>query len=126
MIASSLTRPVELSEQPGAARRQLARLLDDAGWGGDRDAVVLAVHEAMVNSQRHGGGVTHATAGLDGRAVVVEVADNGEGFGIPETPDMPDAAAETGRGLYLIRRLAADAKVLRSNGEVSLVLRFER
>jgi anti-sigma regulatory factor (Ser/Thr protein kinase) len=54
------------------------------------------------------------------------VADRGDGFRIPASPDMPDAAAETGRGLYLIRRLAADAQVLRSNGEVSLVLRFER
>ena len=126
MIASSLTRPVELSEQPAAARRQLTRLMDDAGWDGDADAVVLAVHEAMVNAQRHAGGVTHATAGLDGRAVVVEVADNGRGFGLPQSPDMPDAAAETGRGLYLIRRLSADSHVIRSGGEVRLVLRFER
>jgi anti-sigma regulatory factor (Ser/Thr protein kinase) len=126
MIASSLTRPVELSAEPAAARRQLARLLDDAAWDGDADAVVLAVHEAMVNSQRHAGGVSHATAGLDGRTVVVEVADKGGGFGVPESPDMPDAAAETGRGLYLIRRLATDAEVVRSNGEVCLVLRFER
>ncbi|HEX2043927.1 MAG TPA: ATP-binding protein [Acidimicrobiales bacterium] len=126
MIAASLTRPVELSDQPAAARRQLARLLADAGWEGDTDAVVLAVHEAMVNSQRHAGGVTCATANLDHGALVVEVVDAGGGFGIPESPDMPDAAAETGRGLYLIRRLAADARVVRSDGEVRLVLRFER
>ena len=126
MIASSLTRPVELSEQPGPARRQLARLLRDAGWDGDIDALVLAVHEAMVNAQRHAGGVTHATVTLDDRAVVVEVADRGRGFRIPGSPDMPDAAAETGRGLYLIRRLTADAQVVRSDGEVRLVLRFER
>ena len=126
MIASSLTRPVELSEQPGAARRQLARLLDDAGWNGDADAVILAVHEAMVNAHRHGGGVTSATAALDGHTAVVEIVDKGRGFGIPETPDMPAAAAERGRGLYLIRNLSADAQVVRSGGEVRLVLRFER
>ncbi len=126
MIAASLTRPVELSEQPVAARRQLARLLDDAGWDGDADRVILAVHEAMVNAQRHGGGVTHATAGLDGQAVVVEIVDHGRGFRIPESPAMPDAAAETGRGLYLIRSLSSDARVVRSGGEVRLVLRFER
>ncbi len=126
MIASSLTRPVQLSDHPVAARRQLTRMLDDAGWTGDIDAVLLAVHEAMVNAHRHGGGVTRATAGLDGQAVVVEVADNGCGFGVPESPDMPDAVAETGRGLYLIRRLTADAHVVRSGGEVRLVLRFER
>ena len=126
MIASSLTRPVVLSGHPAAARRQLTRMLDDAGWNGDTDAVLLAVHEAMVNAQRHAGGVTRATAGLDGKAVVVEVADNGRGFGIPEFPDMPDFVAETGRGLYLIRQLTADAQVVRSGGEVRLVLRFER
>ena len=87
---------------------------------------MLAVHEAMVNAQRHAGGVTSATAGLDGHTVVVEVVDKGRGFGIPDSPDMPDAAAETGRGLYLIRRLTADARVVRSDGEVRLVLRFDR
>ena len=126
MTASSLIRPVELSEQPGAARRQLARLLDDAGWNGEADAVILAVHEAMVNAQRHGGGVTSATASLDDHTAVVEIVDRGRGFGIPESPGMPDAAAERGRGLFLIRSLSADAQVVRSGGEVRLVLRFER
>jgi anti-sigma regulatory factor (Ser/Thr protein kinase) len=126
MIASSLTRPVPLPAQPGAARRQLARLLDDAGWDGDADAVMLAVHEAMVNAQRHAGGVRRATAAVDGRTVVVEVTDRGKGFRMPDSPRMPDASAETGRGLYLIRRLADDVEVVNSGGEVRLVLRFER
>lgn len=124
MMATSLT-PVELSRQPAVARRELARLLGDATWGGDVDAVVLAVHEAMVNAQRHGGGVQRATAAFDGRDVVVEVSDRGRGFTIPESPDMPDAAAEHGRGLLLIRRLAADAHVVRTGRVVCLSLRFE-
>ena len=126
MIASSLTRPVELSTQPATARRQLGRLLSDARWDGDRDAVVLAVHEAMVNAQRHGGGVTRASASIDGEAVVVEVADRGEGFGVPASPSVPDTGAETGRGLFLIRRLTADTKLVQSDGGICLVLRFER
>ncbi len=126
MIASSLTRPVELSPQPASARRQLAKALCDAGWDGDIDAVLLAVHEAMVNAQRHGGGVTRATATVDGETLVVEVADRGRGFGVAESPPMPDTSAETGRGLYLIRRLAADAHVERSGDEICFVLRFER
>jgi anti-sigma regulatory factor (Ser/Thr protein kinase) len=126
MIASSLTRPVELPTQPAAARRQLRRLLGDAGWDGDSDAVVLAVHEAMVNAQRHGGGIRRATAALDGRTVVVEVTDGGDGFNVPKSPTMPDPSGETGRGLYLIRRLADDVDVVRSGEEVCLVLRFER
>ena len=126
MIATSLTRPVDLPTQPAAARRVLTRLLDDAAWQGDTDAVVLAVHEAMANAQRHAGGVTRATAALDGQAFVVEVADCGRGFRVPESPDMPDPSAERGRGLFLIRRLADGVDVVRSGREVCLVLRFER
>ena len=124
MIA--LARPLELSRQPSAARRQLAVALADAGWDGDSDAVLLAVHEAMVNAQRHAGGVTRATATVDGETVVVEVVDCGEGFGVPESPPVPDAVAEQGRGLYLIRQLSTDAHVERSGDEVCFVLRFER
>jgi len=126
MMVSSLARPVELSRQPAVARRELARLLDDAGWGGDVDAVVLAVHEAMVNAQRHGGGVSRATAGFDHGDVVVEVSDLGSGFGIPESPPVPDVTAERGRGLFLIRRLAAEARVVGTGPDVRLLLRFAR
>jgi anti-sigma regulatory factor (Ser/Thr protein kinase) len=126
MLTSSLTRPIELAPQPGLARRELTRMLADAGWDGDVDAVALAMHEAMVNSQRHAGGVSRATACLDDDAVVVTVSDRGRGFGVADAPPMPDPAAERGRGLFLIRRLATDVQVIRSGREVRLVLRFER
>ena len=126
MIASSLTRPVPLSPQPAAARQQVGRLLADAGWGGDPDTVILAVHEALVNSQRHAGGVTGATVAIDGSAVVVEVRDRGRGFVVPKTPTMPDPAAERGRGLFLIGQLADQAQVSRAGNDVCLQMRFER
>ena len=124
MPVSALDRPVELSRQPAVARRELARLLDDTRWKGDTDGAILAVHEAMVNSHRHGGGVTGATAGFDGRDLVVRVSDRGRGFDIPESPELIDTAAERGRGLFLIRHLASDAQVVRSGNEVQLVLTF--
>jgi len=124
MPVSALARPVELSPQPGAARRELARLMDDAAWSGDADGAILAVHEAMVNSHRHGGGVTRATAGFDGTTLVVEITDRGKGFDIPKSPELADNTAERGRGLFLIRHLASDADVVRSEGDVQLVLRF--
>lgn len=124
MIASSLTRPVSLSPQPTVARRQVGRLLGDACWPGDIDAVLLAVHEALVNAQRHGGGVTSASACLDDGSVVVEVRDRGRGFAVPTSPAVPDPAAETGRGLFLIRSLASAADVTRSGDETCLQLRF--
>lgn len=126
MVATSLTPPVELSPHPAVARRELAHLLSERSWDGDVDAVVLAVHEAMVNAQRHAGGVSRVCARVDDGDLVVEVSDRGRGFGVPDAPQMPDTAAERGRGLYLIRRLASDAKVVRAGRDVCLHLRFER
>ncbi len=125
-MVSALSVPVELSPQPPVARQELARMLDDADWDGDVDGAILAVHEAMVNAQRHGGGVTHATAGFDGPALVVEVANRGRGFRIPKSPDVADVSAERGRGLFLIRQLAADVRVQHEGDDVRLILRFCR
>jgi anti-sigma regulatory factor (Ser/Thr protein kinase) len=125
MLASSLARPVSLSPQPTEARRQVTNLLVDAGWPGDVHAVLLALHEAMVNSHGHGGGVSQATASVDGDALVIEVRDRGRGFVLPTTQSLPDPAAETGRGLFLIRRLATEADVRRIGDEVCLVMHFE-
>ena len=124
-MVSALTRPVELPPQAGPARRELAGLLARAHWDGDVEGVVLAVHEAMVNAQRHGGGVSRATAGLEGNQVVVEVADHGDGFEIPESPALADVTAERGRGLFLIRQLSTDAFVVRAGRETKLVLKFD-
>ena len=125
-MVSALHRAVELSPQPTLARRELRHLLADAGWDGDVDGVILAVHEAMVNAQRHGGGVTSVSAGFEGPALVVEVSDRGRGFQVPESPGTADITAERGRGLFLIRQLAADAQVVRTGGGVRLVLTFHR
>ncbi len=125
-MVPSLTRAVELPTQPSLARRELTHLLADARWEGDVDGVLLAVHEAMVNAQRHGGGVTSATAGFVGRDLVVEVSDRGRGFHIPESPEIADINAEQGRGLFLIRHLTADAEVVQEGTDVRLVLTFQR
>ncbi len=125
-MVSALTRPVELSPQPALARRQLAGMLTDAGWEGDVDGALLAVHEAMVNAHRHGGGVTHACAGFDGHSLVVEISDRGRGFQVPDSAGEPDLTAERGRGLFLIRQLASEAHLVRKDGDVRLVLTFDR
>lgn len=124
MPVSAVPRPVELSRQPGAARRELARILHNSHWPGDAEGAILAVHEAMVNAHRHGGGVTRATAGFDGRSLVVRICDRGRGFDMPQSPGLADTAAERGRGLFLIRHLASDARVVRAGDDVQLVLTF--
>ncbi|HEX3622724.1 MAG TPA: ATP-binding protein [Acidimicrobiales bacterium] len=126
MIASSLASPVSLSPQSGVARRQVGQLLDDAAWRGDVDGVLLALHEALINAHRHAGGVSGASACLDGGSLQIEVRDRGRGFAIPDSAEAPDPEAETGRGLFLIRRLSSAADVSRSGGEVRLLLRFDR
>ena len=125
-MVSALTRPVELSPQPALARRELTAMLTDAGWDGDVDGVLLAVHEAMVNAQRHGGGVTHACASFEGQSLVVEIADRGRGFHVAGSPGLPDLTAERGRGLFLIRHLTSDAHLVRDGADVRLVLTFDR
>ena len=125
MASSSITRPVELSRQPAVARRELAHLLAEERWNGDIDGLILAVHEGMVNAQRHGGGVTGARACIDGDTVVVEIADRGRGFEIPRSAAVADVSAERGRGLFLIDRLAAEASVERKGADVFLRMKFE-
>ena len=125
MPVSALSRPLELPSQPAAARRELAELLAQADWTGDADGAILAVHEAMVNSHRHGGGVVRALACFDGPALVVQITDRGVGFEVPQSPARADLAAERGRGLFLIRHLASDVRVVRDGPEVRLTLIFD-
>lgn len=125
MTVSARPRPVELPSQPGPARRVLARLLGEAAWPGDVDGALLAVHEAMVNAARHGGGVTLATAGLDGSTLLVMVCDRGRGFELPVAPALADSNAERGRGLFLIRSLSSAARVDRAGADVCLHLSFD-
>ncbi len=126
MCVTAAARPVPLSSTPAVARRQLLSMLTEAGWPTDAaDGVVLAVHEALVNALRHGGGVRRAAAGFDAGSLVVKVWDQGRGFEMPGTNPVPDRLAERGRGLFLMRRLAGDVKVARRGAETCLQLRFD-
>lgn len=126
MNVSSLAHSYPLSPSPAAARHQLRRTLESADWAGDVDGVVLAVHEALMNSYRHAGGVTYAGYALHGRVLVVEVRDCGPGFDVdPYVERHPDAMAERGRGLWLISQIATGWDVHHRDGETSFVLRFQ-
>ncbi|MDQ6728087.1 MAG: ATP-binding protein [Actinomycetota bacterium] len=126
MCATALARPVTLSEHPATARRQLTEKLVAADWPSEPiDGVLLAVHEALVNAQRHAGGICRAKAGFDGHTLVVEVWDRGGGFPMPPSEAAPDTWAEHGRGLFLMCRLATEVEVFRRGGEVCLRLKFE-
>ena len=116
-----------MSPVPAQARRQLQFLLESRSWPGDIDGILLAVHEALINAQRHAGGATSATAEVeDGKDLVVEVRDEGPGFDMGDhTNGPPDPLAERGRGLWLITQIAASWDVRQHRGETCLRLHFK-
>lgn len=124
---SALGRGVTLSVHPGTARRQVEALLRDDRWPGDAGGVVLAVHEALVNARRHGGGARRAEAFLDGSGLVVTVCDRGPDFDPrPFLRRSPPPKAERGRGVWLMSRLATTYEVRSSAEGNEVTLRFAR
>lgn len=91
--------------------------------------MVLAVHEAIVNADVHGGGATRVDARIEGDALEVAVCDRGPGFEIPRADREPtigaDPYAEDGRGLWLICRIATRAETGWNGGHFCLRMRFE-
>ena len=129
LSTSAPVRPISLSLRPAAARRQLEAFLRDQHWPGDVDAIVLALHEALVNASRHGGGVRRVQVALtaDGSELTVAVCDQGGGFDPgPFVRRSPDPMAERGRGLWLISRLATAYDVQGNDGGTEVVMRFAR
>ncbi|MGH9278727.1 MAG: ATP-binding protein [Acidimicrobiales bacterium] len=126
MLGSGLAQSCSLPPNPSDARHELQALLSASAWPGDADAVVLAVHEAIMNSELHAGGATAATAQTDGTTVVVEVHDGGPGFDIDgHARHPPDPLAERGRGLWLISQIAHGWELERQCGRTCLRLVFQ-
>ena len=118
--AHTLTLPAS----PREARSELARVLAERRWPGDVDAVLLVVHEAIVNAHSHAGGPRQVRVTFDGPVLSVELCDAGPGFDVPEEPSMPDPRAERGRGLWLMRQMADDVEVRRDASGVCLHVTF--
>jgi anti-sigma regulatory factor (Ser/Thr protein kinase) len=89
-----------------AARNLVTRLARAAGLSRARvEDLVLAAHELVSNSVRHGGGTGTIRAWHDGRAVVCEVTDNGR----IESPlvgrQLPADDCLGGRGIWMANQL---------------------
>ena len=123
-MPSPSAQTVTLPASPREARGELARVLAERRWPGDVDAVLLVVHEAIVNAHSHAGGPRQVRVTFDGPSLSVELCDAGPGFDVPEEPPMPDPGAERGRGLWLMRQMANDVEVRRDASGVRLHLRF--
>jgi anti-sigma regulatory factor (Ser/Thr protein kinase) len=127
LTAPELAQPISLSLDPARARRQIEALLHTDGWTGDVDEVVLALHEALVNAQRHAGGALRAEACVDRTGLVIRIWDRGQGFDpTPYVRRAPDPMAERGRGLWLISRIATSCEVRHGPDGVGLLMRFDR
>jgi anti-sigma regulatory factor (Ser/Thr protein kinase) len=91
--------------------------------------VVLAVHEALINADRHGGGAVSLQATVDREALLVKVCDRGAGFDFaspgPPRRASADPFAEDGRGLWLIGRIADRVETGWEGGEFCLRMWFE-
>ena len=122
--ATGQPAPLTLPVTPGAARRELEAILRGTRWCRHADAVVLAVHEALTNADRHGGGVLRVEASIDNGVLVVVVCDRGQGFE-PADQQSADPLAEHGRGLRLMNQIATLVETGRDDGDFCLRLRFD-
>lgn len=74
--------------------------------------MVTAVHEAVVNSLRHGGGRGVLRLRSDSEHVICEISDTGRPTGPPQPPPPfpghlpPDPRAPNGHGMWVVRQLS--------------------
>ncbi|HVF14987.1 MAG TPA: ATP-binding protein [Acidimicrobiales bacterium] len=128
--ASGEHTPVILPLAPADARRELRILLAGTRWCPQVDSVVLAVHEALVNADRHGGGAVRLDVCIHGDALVIEVCDRGPGFEFPTPADQvvtetSDPFSEHGRGVWLICQIASRAETDRRGDNFCLRMQFD-
>ncbi|MGW3421094.1 anti-sigma factor RsbA family regulatory protein [Streptomyces phaeochromogenes] len=77
-----------------------------------RHDMVTAVHEAVVNSLRHGGGRGVLRLRSDSDHVICEISDTGTPTGPPQPPPPfpghlpPDPRAPSGHGMWVVRQLS--------------------
>jgi anti-sigma regulatory factor (Ser/Thr protein kinase) len=120
---------VPLPLAAGEARQALKALLTGTRWCRQSDSVVLAVHEALTNAERHGGGALRVYAWVDQGVLVVAVCDRGPGFRLPpaacESVPGADPFAEHGRGLCLMAQIASRVEAGTDDGDFCLRLRFD-
>lgn len=81
---------------------------------GDLFASELIFAELVGNVAMHAPGPIKIDLHWLGRSAQLSVCDNGPGFDLTAMPHLPEDGAESGRGLYLVWRLAGALKVRRT------------
>lgn len=87
-----------------AARRFVAEAIDEDGFGGDVDTVLLLVSEVVSNAVRHAGTPFELTVDVGRSEVYVTVVDH-DTTRRPEVQEQ-DPEATSGRGLFIVEQLA--------------------
>lgn len=122
---SGASAATALPERLSEARAALETLIEESGWSGDRDLVLLAVQEGLTNALRHGRGVREATAEVRSGEVLVRIADFGERFDPdPYLRSTPPPFVERGRGLWMMGELASSFDLHHDDDGNSLQLLF--
>lgn len=100
-----------------------AQTLKDCGVGEDDVfACRLALCELMTNVIIHGGETARFTGELErGQMNLTVSAISLNGVNI--TPELPDAFAESGRGMYIVRMLSAGG-IIRTDGGLTVIIKF--
>jgi serine/threonine-protein kinase RsbW len=114
----------------GVARRGIAGFASDCGFPPEAvDDIKLAAGEALSNAFEHGS--MHETrritvdCSFDGRALTIEVQDQGLGFPLPlDLPAVVPDARGRGFGIFLMRRLMDEVSFDRNGTRVRLVRRL--
>jgi len=106
-------------EDRGAAQEVRRAFVDSLVAAGANEAVLADAQavfaELLGNVVRHAGGACEVVLEMEGPRVVLSVLDRGRGFS--PTSQLPaDALSESGRGLFIVRTLAADFNAMRRPG----------
>lgn len=108
-------------------RHQVAWQAAVAGLAGMRwDDFVLAVHEAAVNAVGHGGGEGWLLLWCSGAVLRCQISDDGPGAPARSLNGsaMPEVDGTSGRGMWLISRLADEVNVVTSEEGTLLQIAF--
>ena len=115
-------QPGDTAAIPALRRRMVGWLARGAAPGSDLNAAELVIGELLSNALAHTAGPAWVSMRWEGTHPLLSVADIGPGFGTGSyptlsadrtlVPDLPlDPLSITGRGLYLVARLALDVAV---------------
>ncbi len=123
LIAERWFRAADLPALRGLVATQALR----AGATEDQvEAIVVVANELATNAVTHGGFEGRMRLWRGAEYVVCEVIDSGPGMDEPETAGVrrPNRTAASGRGLWLVRRLADSVEIDSGEGGTAVAARL--